>query len=163
MTTQDRNFETATRYHETMHRSGADGFKVVVETGASSLRLLSTINAGGLIALLGFLGAVIGKEHKPFSDVTPFITPMTEFGLGLAASVVAVCAMYFAQFFYARSHEKLRYDFVHPYAHQTESSKRNRRAGITFHVLTVLFAIASLTFFLCASFGCLALLRAAKL
>jgi hypothetical protein len=75
--------------------------KAAVSAGTESLKLLATFNAGGLIALLGFLGAVAGKSVIYGPGV--FITPMLWFGAGLLLSALAIIALYGARHYYAEA------------------------------------------------------------
>ena len=68
----DLNYEAAIRAHNANLQKVIEGFKVVISTGSNALRLLGTFNAGGIIALLGFLGAIAGKEKPVFANAGVF-------------------------------------------------------------------------------------------
>jgi hypothetical protein len=122
-----------------------------------------TINAGGVIALLAFVGTIAGKKERVFESIQPFILPMTLFGLGLICAAIASGGMYFAQACFANVPLALKHDFVHPYVHKTPKSERWTRVGKCFQYGNIAFGLASLILFIVALYSCRTLLMTARL
>ena len=77
--------------------------KAAVTAGTEATKLVAAFNAGGLIALLGFLGAIAGKPSKVIYGPGVFVTPMVWLGVGLLLSALSLIALYFARHFYAEA------------------------------------------------------------
>jgi len=157
------NTDAAIRQHEVLTQARVEGFKSVINSATAALRLLATINAGGILALLAFIGSIAGKDHKVFESVTLFSAPITNFGIGLVLSVAATCGMYLAQFFFALESANLRQDYQFPFVHKTAASKRLSILGIAFQISTIIAAFVSFFFFIYALCKCVALIELAKL
>lgn len=155
------NVKAAVRAHETLTNSLIEGFRSIIISAGGALKLLTTINAGGIIALLGFIGATAGKGI--FGSIEPFDIPISLFGIGLICSAVATCGMYFAQLMFGMSQSKKRLDFRHPYVHDTPESVCRQKMGTAFQITTIFFASASFLLFVAGLYFCRSLLLVAKL
>jgi hypothetical protein len=156
------NIEAANRTYDTWARTRTDLFNSVIATGSYILRVLNTINAGALIALLAFMGSTAGKTDGALPYITHFAHPMKLLYIGLLLSVGATAGMYFAQLFYALSAQKRRFDLQHPYAHKTVVSKVLNIAGMLFHFITIASAALSFAAFTVSIYECISIFAQLK-
>jgi hypothetical protein len=77
--------------------------KAAVAAGTEAIKLVAAFNAGGLIALLGFLGAIAGKPSKVIYGTGVFETPMIWLGSGLLLGAISLILLYFARHFFAEA------------------------------------------------------------
>jgi len=103
-----------------------------------------------VIALLGFVGAIAGKDRKIFASADVFIPPMTTFGIGMLLAAAATGLLYFTQIFFGAGLAKRRFDYDHPYVHVTPASARSFRFGYVLQVITIMVSVGS---FLTFAFG----------
>jgi hypothetical protein len=80
-------------------------FKAVVESGREALNALVIVNGGAVIALLGFMGAVISKG-LPQSLGLGLTLPILQFGIGVLMGAVGFMMRYFSQACYATDKKK---------------------------------------------------------
>jgi len=152
MTQQDdvaeqRNYDSANRAYDRAVNSSAELFKSVIAAASGALRVLLVINAGGAIALLGFVGAIAGKDKHVFASSAVFVPPFSAFGIGLLLAAGASCLMYFAQAAFALSLRKKYFDYRHPWLHDTLASKQLNKIGVCLQIITIGFAILSFAAF----------------
>jgi hypothetical protein len=153
-TPEQRNYAAAIRAHEMFAGTVTEGFKAVISAAGSALRVLLTINAGGIISLLGFIGAIAGREKHLFASSEIFIPPMTSFAAGLILSAAASCFMYLAQWFFGMAGTKQTLDFTHPYIHGTAVSRNLRVTGLGFQGLTLGAALGGFVAFVVGLWRC---------
>lgn len=160
---EQRCYEAAVKQHDVIRSLAAENFKVAIAAAASALRVLLTVNAGGALALLGFIGAVAGKEKKVFDSVSVFAYPMSLFGVGVIFAVFSTCCMYFAQgcFTYQVSAQELTLN--HPYVSSTPASQCWKKIGTFFQVSSILSAIGSFGVFIVGVYECRNLILMARL
>ncbi|MHC2289165.1 hypothetical protein [Bradyrhizobium barranii] len=140
---EQRGYEAAVRAHEQTTAMIGENFKVVLSSAGAAVRVLLTINAGGLVALLGFIGAIAGKEKKIFASADVFIPSMTSFGTGMILAAAATSLIYFAQMAFGAALSRRRYDFDHPYVHLTPGSVGALRIGYVLQIVTISAAFGS--------------------
>lgn len=160
---EQRRYDGATKQHDYVRSLAAENFKVTITAAASALRVLLTVNAGGALALLGFIGAIAGKEKRVFDSASAFACPISLFGAGIILAVFATCCMYFAQgaFSYHVSAQKLTLD--HPFISSTPASRRWKYIGTCFQVGSILGALGSFLVFIVGIYECRSLILLARL
>ena len=94
MTSADPEEARRTAAHAFARGALIEARKAAVTAGTEAIKLVAALNAGGLIALLGFLGAISGKSPKVIYGPGVFITPMSWFGAGLALSAIDYWAIF---------------------------------------------------------------------
>lgn len=140
-----------------------EGFKVTIGAAAAALRVLLTVNAGGALALLAFVGAIAGKHKPVFDSPNVFAYPLSLFGSGVILAVFATCCMYFAQgsFMNRSGKQTLTLDF--PHTLETSVSQRWRTVGITFQISSIISSLISFCVFVVGIYACRDLVLTAKL
>lgn len=76
--------------------------KAVLEAGKSALHALLIINGGAVIALLGVLGSLAGRDGGA-SFASMLALPLLLFGVGVLAGAVGFALRYFSQACYSES------------------------------------------------------------
>lgn len=135
-----------------------EGRKATIATFTEAIKLYSAFNAGGLVALLGFLGAVAGKTPRVLDDVSLLIHPMFLFGAGLAASGAAGICYYLTRLSYVEEYMRVSHD-----AGYTPDAQRFMRRGLFTQRMSAVFAIVSFFLFIAGLLTCLPLIRGIKL
>jgi hypothetical protein len=123
--------QSSLAYYDARTKHGIEMFKSVIESGREALNALVLINGGAVVALLGFMGAVIAKGLSQTLGAS-LTYPLLQFGIGVLVGAVAFGARYFSQAFY--SAEKNTY-------------------GTAFKVLAISLALAGYALFSCGVYG----------
>jgi hypothetical protein len=76
-------------------------FKAVIESGREALNALVLINGGAVVALLGFMGAIISKALPPTLGQSLTI-PLLLFGIGVLTGGIGFATRYFSQALFAK-------------------------------------------------------------
>lgn len=152
--------ETAHKAHDRLVTAQMEGFKSAISAAGTALKLLVAVNAGGIIALFGFVGAVAGKNVLPSTQLVS--GPVEAWASGLTVSVLATLGMYVSQSLFLSSSRNKLITYVHPYVRDTCKSKLYRALGNVSRVTTVALAGGSLACFLYGAWLCRPLLLAIK-
>lgn len=90
-------------HFEATAQSSIEMFKSVIDAGKEALKAAMLINGGAVVALLGFMGAVISKglSNKLGLALT---TPLIAFGAGVLAAGLAFGFRYISQAIYSSRH-----------------------------------------------------------
>jgi hypothetical protein len=133
-----------------------EGRKAAIATFTEGVKLYSAFNAGGLVALLGFLGAIAGKTPGVLENVNFLIHPMLAFGGGLAASGVSAFCYYVT-----------RLSYVEEYMRANNGSgmeaQRFLMRGLRFQRVATILAMTSLVLFIAGLGLCVPLIQVIKL
>lgn len=119
-------------YQEHVHSWNLESFKQVIALGQSTLKSIMLINGGAAVALLAFLGNLLGKSNSAVG-LLPFAGSMRVFVIGVFLSAIAYALTYFSQLFY------------------NGAKSWQQRTGLVLHVLTSVAGAASLGAFLCGA------------
>jgi hypothetical protein len=96
-------FEVELEQYKAQHEFHREMFKAVLEAGLSALRMLSVINGAAAIAVLAFLGNVLGKGDAPHAlSVSGMGAAMVIFSVGVGLVGLGIAMRYFSQATYAR-------------------------------------------------------------
>lgn len=149
----ENNRETAHRQHDSNRELFHYVNKASLEGANLALRTLVIINGGAAIAILTFLGGVSAKQTVDFSKIGIVAATIKWFAFGVALAVVAMAFSYLASYTMAGAVNSMKATYEHPYLVEGPKSKLWRGWNISFHVIAVLVAIASLIFFLVGMFS----------
>lgn len=112
-----------------------------VANANATLRSLLLINGGAAVALLAFIGSLISANAVQLAPSIDLLTaPLMWFAWGVAASVLGMAFAYLTNYSIAGHAFAL-------YGQEAASARRWLRSALTFQVLAVLVAIASLACF----------------
>lgn len=152
--------EAAHKAHDRLVASHMESFKSAISAASTALKLLVAVNAGGIIALFGFVGAVAGKNVLPSTHLVS--APVEAWAGGLTMGVLATLGMYVSQGLFLSSSRNKRISYEHPFVEDTPRSKVYRVFGNLSRVVTVTLAGGSLTCFLYGAWLCRPLLLAIR-
>jgi hypothetical protein len=103
-------------HYTAQNQHSIEMLKAVLEAGKSALHALFIINGGAVIALLGVIGSLAGKDGgAKFASMLAL--PLLFFGVGVLAGAVGFSFRYFSQACYSESekeddkHQKLGHFF----------------------------------------------------
>jgi hypothetical protein len=160
MTSRDE-LNLAQLEHDAHRTSINEAYKSTISAASASLRLLATINAGSIVALLGFIGSLANKGSA--QTASGFIPPIVVFSIGLICSAIATMGMYCAQGCFKSAIEKVEFRYEFPYIRPAKGFRLRTGLGRVFQVIDVGLAIASLGLFVYGLSLCLPLLAAIRL
>jgi hypothetical protein len=150
------------RAHEYVQTTILEGRKAAIAILVEAVKLYAIFNAGGLIALLGFIGAAAGKPTPVITNVLLALFPMVFFGAGVISSGVSMMLYYYARLFYTEEFSSVTVLDQEPYLEWTNDADRLARRGFFCQRLSAAFAIASLGIFLIGILACVPLIKAIK-
>lgn len=139
-------YDIAQNYHDRYQATVLESYKATVTAGGAALKLLATMNAGGIIAILGFLGTIAGKGA--LTTAQPFEIPLTYFAFGLISAAVASGGMYIAQALFTIGAASIDYPLDYPFVRAKPRQRRFKIAGRIIQALTIFLAIAALALFI---------------
>ena len=87
------------------HLSRIEAFKAAVGAGKEALNALLLINGGAVVALLGFMGALISKGMASALGLQ-LSSSLLHFGFGVFAGALGFASRYLAQFAFASQWER---------------------------------------------------------
>lgn len=154
--------EDAIRSFEHWSAMGGLHFTTVIAAGSGALKLIVTVNAGALVALLGFTAGLAGKERPALTSADLVIAPMSCFALGIVLAVAAVASLYFTQNFYAGGHYKQEHFWESPYIRDSNKTKFWDRLANIGNGITIALGILSYLLFMIGIWRCFDLIRAVK-
>jgi hypothetical protein len=118
-------------YYDAQTKHSLAMFNSVIESGREALNALVLVNGGAVVALLGFMGATISKG-LPKALGADLTLPLVQFGFGVLMGALGFGARYFSQAFFTAKMDK---------------------AGDSFRVAAIFFALAGYSLFGCGIYG----------
>jgi hypothetical protein len=146
------NREDAHRQHDSNRELFHYVNKASLDGANLALRTLVIINGGAAIAILTFLGGISAKQTVDFLKVGLVAATIKWFALGVALAVIAMALSYLTSYTMAGAINSMKATFDHPYLVEGPKFRTWRYWNIGFHITAVLFAVASLVFFLIGMF-----------
>jgi hypothetical protein len=98
-------YQGALAEYDVKNKYRLEMLKATIDAGREALNAIVLINGGAVIALLGFLGAVISKQF-PASLGLRLTTPLLQFGLGVLLGALGFGARYLSQACYAGAKDR---------------------------------------------------------
>ena len=99
-------FQGELAHYDATAKQNIEMFKSVIESGKEALNALVLINGGAVIALLGFMSAVISKG-LPQALGARLTIPLLYFGIGVLMGAVGFAVRYLSQASYSGQKMKL--------------------------------------------------------
>jgi hypothetical protein len=126
--TKKLQHETNLAYYRVQHEHAIEMFRSVVESGKIALTTSILVNGGATVALLAFLGNMIGKSPPVLGPMqVTLVVSLMFFAGGVLAAAVATGSTYVTQYCYTEGW---------------------RRSATGFHVLTVALVVGAYLAFL---------------
>lgn len=99
-------YQRTLAHYDAQAKSDVEMFKSVIAAGKEALTATLLINGGAVVALLGFLGAVMSKSDWEAFGLRLTI-PLLSFGSGVLFGALGFGVRYCSQFFYAVQYRKI--------------------------------------------------------
>lgn len=104
-------FQGELAHYNSVSLHSVEMFKSVIESGREALNSLVLVNGGGVIALLGFLGATVAKG-LPSPLGLALTLPLVLFGIGVLFGALGFGARYLSQACYAADWKRIGTGFL---------------------------------------------------
>ncbi|MFT4795302.1 MAG: hypothetical protein ACJAVR_001502 [Paracoccaceae bacterium] len=117
-----------------------------VDSGAAAVKSLFIMNGGAVVALLAFVANAVGECGADLTGRAS--SALLLFSYGLISAAAVACGAYLVNFCYLSSVAAARLTWSHPFTEKSRSSRNWLRIGRPLHALSIIVAIASLSFFL---------------
>lgn len=126
--------------HRTYFEAASKSAEVAVKTSV-------LVNGGAAVAVLGFLGAMLGKNVVTLTQVANVSASLVWFASGVAAGVAALALIYLMNYSSAAGVRWRRRIFIAPYVEETPRSRLMRRIYTVAHIIAVLISLLSVSLF----------------
>jgi hypothetical protein len=140
----DLNREHGTREHDRIVNFATDANKAALDSGHLALRTAVLVNGGAAVAVLAFIGGLVGQGRVALGPQLNALTfALVWFAVGVASATLALGFVYFTSISTVREANTLEKRWEHPYVVATEVSKRWRQAGNASRAAAVILGLAS--------------------
>ena len=124
-----------------------DASKATVDAGNLTLRTLVLINGGAAVAVLAFIGGLIGQGKLSLEGGRDVASSLALFAWGVVAAVAAMGSAHVTNYCIAEATAKRRPIFDPPFFEEVSRSERWRRTSVAFHILAIALTVSSLALF----------------
>lgn len=147
---EEKNREDAQRVHDNNRESIIKSNEATVSSGSNAVRAALIINGGAAIALLSFIGGLVGDGKLTIGSQLLSVTePLRYFAWGVALSAVSMAFGYLTNYSATGILQNQKHIWAHPFLEETTHSKRWRGWYNGFLICSVVTAILSLAAFIC--------------
>ena len=136
------NTRAAERAHDQISAYAAGMAKTVGKDAQSVIRILILINGGAAISVLAFAGQLAARVTSQ-PQLPGIATGLLFFAGGVVAATVTAACSYLTNFLHETVARRILTNYVPPYVHSTPWTKRITNIALSFHVVALLFVIAS--------------------
>ena len=106
--------------------------KATIDTGQLALRTSILVNGGAAIAMLAFIGHLVGEDKIKSEQIRDITSSLIWFAIGVACALVALGCTYFSSYSIAKlSHSRTR-SWTHPFVSEDSPSSANGVASRLF-------------------------------
>ena len=142
--------QDAIRTHEANHELVIKANDATIASGQLAIRTILLINGAAAIALLSFLGGLIGGGKLQLGfQMEPVTSPLVYFAWGVVFSAVSMGFGYMANYTAAGILQSFTSTWKHPYLEKTDYTKRWQTANVVVQVLSIGSALVALGAFVC--------------
>jgi hypothetical protein len=142
--------DAANRAHDKAHDYETKTSEATVNVGQAAIRTAVLINGGAAIAILGLIGALIGKDERAtsMSDLSEVALSLQWFAFGVASGTAALGFSYVTNYSSVRRSATRTRTFRPPYFIGTRKTTFWRWVGRVFQWGAVLLAAVSIGLFI---------------
>ncbi len=138
--------ELALRAHQRDWEGQALMFSSVIEAGATALKAAQLTAGGSVVVCLAFAGTIYGHEPE---TARALIAAVFAFAVAAIFAGSATGFTYLSQARYGLASYLKRYDWEHPYVHDTDESAKQEGKGDFWKGAAVLSVVLSYVSLLC--------------
>lgn len=128
-----------------------------IENGNLALRYAVLINGGAAVAVLGFIGALVGHDRAVIADASSNLAhaavALTWFAIGVAAATLAMGFAYFTNYSIAGSASTRTKIAEHPWTEHSMVSKRWMIASFACELIAIGLGFASIALFIAGMYS----------
>jgi hypothetical protein len=166
MTRRDQQHDEAKEHRQYIERRHAAAREqetrldeATIAAGQLAIRMAILINGGAAVAVLAFVGGLVGHEQVKLSHLVRVAGSLQLFAWGVVAAGAALGLFYCTNYCHTRLWQSYRLIVDPPYIQEGDKSKSWRWGGHFFHVTAVIAGLLSLGFFI---WGVIAVYRSIK-
>lgn len=141
----EANIRAAERAHDANERFYEQTNAAAIESANVALRAFLLINGGAAVAMLAFLGALVGEVSG--EELIAIASPLATFAWGVASAALGAGFGYLTNYFNAWTIAGQTKHWEHPYVRNDKGSKITAVFAIGFIVIAVATSFLSLWFF----------------
>jgi hypothetical protein len=145
---QRRAREDALREHDRAKDFEDKTNEATITSGQVALRTSVLINGGAAVAVLAFIGALVGNDRVGLAQVGKMAGSLMWFAAGVAAAGAALGLSYCTNFCDVKVSESRIRKWEHPYLDDGRSTPKWRRWAIAFHSAAIAVGVSSLVLFI---------------
>jgi hypothetical protein len=142
------NQHHAERRHDALNNFIEKSSDAAISSGQLALRTITLINGGAVIAVLGFISAIVSKDPTRIEQIMLIANSLLWFSGGVAGSALAAGFAYLTNNATTSSASQQLKVWNHPYVEHTAESKKWMRFAIAFQWCAVVMAMLSICFFI---------------
>src|SRR5665213_4151271 len=144
----EMNRRDAEREHDNLRDFANKLNEAAVGNANLALRSGVLINGGASVAMLAFIGALIGNEVITKGPQLVGITaPLIWFASGVAAAALGMGFAYFTNYCIAGNASTMSRHWEHPYTRESAISKKYKIAAVAFQLIAIVLGLASVAAF----------------
>jgi hypothetical protein len=143
----ERQIEDARHAHDYINDFHKFSNEAAIKSGDLALRTAVLINGGAAVSVLAFIGGLASQDRIKISQLGEVASSLMWFATGVACAIGAMAFSYFTHYFMAGVASSQIQSFEPPYVKLGPKTSTWRRANTAFHVLAVVFGLASPTIF----------------
>jgi hypothetical protein len=138
----------AERMHDATNERAHRSSEGAVAMAQLALRTSVLINGGAAIAMLAFIGGLVGKEPTTIAKLKDVATSLVWFASGVACGTAGMAFSYFTNYCSGSLSNSMQRTWEHPYVVDDPTSKGWRRATNAFQAASVICGLAALVLFI---------------
>jgi hypothetical protein len=139
---QDRAREDALRVHDRAKDFEDKTNEATIAAGQVALRTSVLINGGAAVAVLAFIGGLVGHERVPLAQVGKVAGSLMWFAAGVAVAGAALALSYCTHFCHVALSESRRRTWDHPYLEDGPSTSRWQLRSNVFHWAAIIVGLS---------------------
>jgi hypothetical protein len=115
----------AERAHDTETAFGAATNAAAVKNAEDAIKAALLVNGGSSVAMLAFLGTLISQHVLSSEQLGNAVKPLSYFGGGVAAAIIASAGAYFTNLLIAGMSNRKERHYTEPFVRSTPSSQKH--------------------------------------
>ena len=149
----EQNIRAAERAHDEAQAFTLRMQETIVRDAQAAIRTAVLVNGGAAVALLAFVGGLVGQGKLDFAHLRGIASSLQIFAYGVAAALMCAMLSYVTNYCIGNESALRERAWDHPWTRETPVSKRWRKRAIWFHASAILAGGASLVAFLIGVFS----------